>query len=98
MTNKPKDRNGILGSLGWTLHFIALGFFPLIFGFIYLGAGVGTMLGFWSRPSDPDTLAPLACFVVGYVACVTLPMLHRRIATLETTIASLQDESKTQKP
>ena len=98
MTNNAEDRTGNDSSKGWTLHFIALGLFPLIFGFIALGASVGTTLGFWSRPSGPDTLAALACFVVGYVACVTLPMLHRRIATLETTIALLQDESKTQKP
>jgi hypothetical protein len=90
MTNTGND-----SSKARTLEFIALGFFPLIFGVIALSASVGTMLGFWSRPSGPDTLAALACFVVGYVACVTLPMLHRRIATLETAIAALQNERPT---
>lgn len=94
MMNNTEDKTSNDSSKGWTLHFIILGFFPLIFGVIALGASVGTMLGFWSRPSGPDTLAALACFVVGYVACVTLPMLHRRVATLETTIAALQNESK----
>ena len=98
MTNNANDRTGNDRSIGWYVHFIALGFFPLIFGFIAITVGVGAQLGFWSRPSDPDTLAALACFAVGYVACVTLPMLHRRITTLEATIASLQNESKTQNP
>ena len=99
MPNNTKDRTGNDSSIGWYVHFIALGLFPLIFGFIAISVGVGAQLGFWNRPSGtPDTLAALACFAVGYVACVTLPMLHRRIATLETTIASLQNESKTKEP
>jgi len=98
MTNNPQDRTGNLSYTGWSLHFIALGLFPLIIGLFWITVGVGAQLGFWSRRGGPDSLTAVASAVVGYIACVTLPIMYRRIASLETTIASLQNESKTTTP